>query len=361
MKRTVTANISGIVLHIEEDAYATLEAYLERIREHLAGEEGLEEIMEDVEARIVELFRENLGSTKEVVTEADVERTIEILGRPEAFGDADSPGADEEEEAKSEGEADHGPEKRIYRDPDDKVLGGVCSGISAYLGWDPLWLRLAFVVAVLAAGVGPIIYLVLWVIVPKARTRTEKLHMRGEAVNLDNLKKKVKEESEELKDRFGKFKKDMKSDEVKGKGKELGSKLKEVFQGIFYWIGKGFEKFGAALLLLLGVVFALVLFQAYGGGGDHFIFLHTAEKDYTFNETLNLFIKAPFHQLLFKIGFALFIAIPTFVFFYSGIKSLFEMNGRLRGIGPLLLILWLVGLLICLYTGAYWYGAHLTE
>ncbi len=359
MKRTVTANISGIVFHIEEDAYEKLEAYLKRIREHLANDEGLEEIMEDVEARIAELFREKLGSGKEVVTKEDVERTIEILGRPEAFGDGE-PHA-EEGENESSGEASgSGPEKRIYRNPDDKVLGGVCSGISAYLGRDPLWLRLAFVVAVLAAGVGPIIYLVLWVIVPEARTRSEKLHMRGEAVNLDNLKRKMKEESEELKDRFGKFKKGMESEEFKGKSKEVGSRVKEVFQGILYWVGKGFEKFGAALLLLLGIVFALVLFQAYGGGGDHFIFLHTDSADYTFNETLSLFIKDPLHQLLFKVGFGLFIAVPMFAFFYSGIKTLFAIDGKIRSAGVVLFILWLVGLLICLYAGTYWYGASLT-
>lgn len=360
MKRTVTANISGIVLHIEEDAYKKLESYLQQIREHLAGDEGLEEIMEDIEGRIAELFRERLTKGKEVITEADVDRTVEILGRPEAFGDGEASEAEEASGTESEEEGRPGPEKRVYRNPDDKVLGGVCSGISAYLAWDPLWLRLAFVVAVLAAGFGPIIYLVLWVIVPKARTRSEKLHMRGEAVNLDNLKKKMKEESEGLKDRFGRFKKGMERDAFNRKGQAVSSKLKELFQGIFYWVGKSFEKIGGALLVLLGVVFALVLFQAYGGGGDHFIFLHTAEKAYTFNETLSLFIEAPLHQLLFKTGFALFIAIPMFVFFYSGIKTIFELNSRLRAAGPTLLILWLVGLLICLYAAAYWYGASLT-
>lgn len=358
MKRTVTANISGIVFHIEEDAYRNLETYMKRIREHLAQEEGLDEIMQDIEARIAELFKEATKDHKEVVTEQDVEEVIETLGQPSDF----SEGGEAEEERSEEGtdrteSAD--PAKRIYRDPDDKVLGGVCSGISAYLGWDPVWLRLIFVLATLLGGTGPVLYIILWVIVPEAHTRAEKLHMRGEAVNLDNLKKKVKEEGEELKDRFGRFKKGMEGEKVKGEGRKSGQKLKEVLHGIFYWVLKAGQKIGGLFLILFGAVFALILLMAFGGGGDHFIFVHTPEANYTFNEFLNSFIPDLYHQVLFKTGFALTFGIPVIFFFYTGTKTLFEIDRKLKGLGPTLFILWILGLIGCLYASAFWLGANM--
>ncbi|MFB6257652.1 MAG: PspC domain-containing protein [Flavobacteriales bacterium] len=354
MKRTVSANISGIIFHIEEDAYRDLEAYLKKIRGSLAEEEGLEEIMEDIEARIAELFKEATEDRKEVVTDRDLEHVMDVLGRPEDFSDSGT-GTGEEGSDTERMDSD----KRVYRDPDDKVLGGVCSGISAYVGWDPLWLRLAFALATLIGGVGPIIYILLWVIIPEARTRAEKLHMRGKAVNLDNLKKKMKEESEDLKDRFDRLKEEVNSEELKGKSRRFGQKFKEVVQGIFYWIGKGFEKLGALFLILFGLCFSLILFFAFGGGGDHFVFIHAAEAQFTFNEFLAEFIHSPFHITLFKAGFALGIGIPTLLFFYWGMKILFNAPHLVKGAAPVIFIIWLLGLLACLYVTAFWFGTNM--
>ncbi len=358
MKRTVTANISGIVFYIEEDAFHELEAYLKRIREHLAEEEGIEEIMEDIEARLAELFKERTGKSKEVITDQDVAEVIGIMGRPEDLYDKGEAEAEEEEADQAYAGPKNGPDKRVYRNPDDKLLGGVCSGISAYMGWDPLWLRLGFVLATLLVGTGPLLYIILWVIIPEARTRNEKLHMRGESINLDNLKRRMKEEGEELKDRFGRFKEEMKSEDVKGHGRQVGQRLKELFQGILYWLGKSAEKLGGGLLLLFALSFTIILFVGYAGGGDHFTFVHTPETNYTFNAFLAEHIQDSLHRTLFKSSFFLAIGIPMFAFFFYGSKILFGFQRRLRSFGPLLFILWIIGLLICLYIAAYWSSSY---
>ncbi len=356
MKRTVTANISGIVFHVEENAYRKLETYLKKLREHLSDEEGTEEILEDIEARIAELFKERTKGPKEVVTEADVDEVISIMGYPE-----DLSGEEGSEEGGSPGEEQKSKEKqekRVYRNPDDKVLGGVCSGISAYLGWDPLWLRLGFILATLLVGTGPLLYIILWVIIPEAHTRTEKLHMRGETVDLDNLKRRMKEEGEEIKDRFGRIKEEVQSEEVKGQGRKLGQRLKEVGQGILYWLGKGAEKIGGIFLIFFGLILGLIAFIALAGGGDHFIFLHSPEGDYTFHALLSGTIGNSIHLFAFKTAFGLTFGIPMFCFLYWGSKALIGSKHRLGWFGNFLLVLWLIGLVTCVYLGLYWDFGH---
>src|SRR5690606_10090232 len=124
MNKTITANISGIVFHIESDAYEKLNRYLQTIRRYFEKSEGAEEIMSDIEARIAELFKEKLKNEREVVTMEDVDSVITIMGEPEQYMDSDSEDFDT-------GYSSYGQKtfsKKLYRDTDDRVLGGVCSG-----------------------------------------------------------------------------------------------------------------------------------------------------------------------------------------------------------------------------------------
>lgn len=354
MKRTVTANISGIVFHIEEDAYEMLDRYLQKIRERIDEEESLQEIMEDIEARIAELFKEATSDSKEVVTERDVEEVIETLGRPEDFSEKEEEGAEGEDSTEKERSRNG---KRIFRDPDDKVLGGVCSGISAYFGWDPLWLRLAFVIAVLLFGSGPLIYIVLWIIIPEARTRAEKLRMRGEPVDVDNLKRKVKEETDDLKERFGKFSSKEGQESFKGKTREILEQTGAVLKSIFQTIGVLLQKLAGLLLLVLGIAFAITLLQAFLGSGEELAFVHTPDASYSFQGFLETFLEDPLRIVLAKIGFGLFMGVPMLLFFYLGTKALFEFEGTLRGYGPVLFVLWMIGVILCAYGGAHYLGS----
>ena len=163
MNKTITINISGAVFNIEEDAYARLKSYIEKLRTCFSSTEGGDEIVSDIESRIAELFQERISPNKQVITEDDVQVVIEVMGQPEDY-------MDEEDSEPTDSTSDAGStridSRKFYRDPDDHILGGVCSGISQYLGWDPVILRLLFALSVIFGGVGVIAYIILWIIIP---------------------------------------------------------------------------------------------------------------------------------------------------------------------------------------------------
>src|SRR5689334_9884136 len=160
MNKTLTINLSGIVFHIDENAYDVFNAYIDSIRRHFASSEGKDEIMQDIEARIAEMFQLRVGENKQVITLRDVEEVTAAMGRPEQFGD-------EEAEAAPDREAPiPGVKRRLFRSTDDEIIGGVCSGIAAYFGIDPVWLRLAFVLSVIFFGGGVLLYIILWIVIP---------------------------------------------------------------------------------------------------------------------------------------------------------------------------------------------------
>ena len=184
MKKTFNINLGGIVFHIDEDAYDLLDKYLSNLRIHFSKEEGAEEIVHDMELRISELFSERLNEKNQVITLKDVEEIIAQMGKPEEFSENTT--QDNKEYIKEEKTT-----KRLFRDPDNKVIGGVCSGLAAYLGWDVTLLRL-FMLAMIFLVHGSIIaYIIAWIIIPEANTAAEKLSMKGMKVNVENIGKTV--------------------------------------------------------------------------------------------------------------------------------------------------------------------------
>lgn len=197
MKKTNHVNIGGMVFTIDEDAYQRLAGYLDAIEAHFRDSGERQEIIGDIESRIAELLRKRMGSSREVVVMEDVVEIIRILGDPEEFGDGSGGKAGTWKEPHSR------YYRRMYRDPDHRILGGVCAGMGAYWHIDPVLLRIAFLIAFFGFGIGILIYLLLWIVLPPARTTAEKLEMRGEPVTFENIGKFVKEE-------FGQVKKNMK-------------------------------------------------------------------------------------------------------------------------------------------------------
>jgi Putative stress-responsive transcriptional regulator len=185
MKITVSINLGGYSFNIDEDAYAELKRYLRNLELHFAGEESSSEILSDIETRMAELFRTKLTNYKQVINIEDVTQVISVLGTPEDISDNEGPTARD----KFSSPGYH----RMYRDTDHRVIGGVCSGISAY--WNiELWLvRLIFFVLAMM-GVGILIYLILYIVLPEARTTAEKIAMKGNPVNIHNIKDSVKQE-----------------------------------------------------------------------------------------------------------------------------------------------------------------------
>ncbi len=190
MKITVSINLGGYSFNIDEDAYTELKRYLRTLEVHFAGEESSSEIISDIETRLAELFRTKITSYKQVITIDDVRQAISVMGTPEDISDNDHRSAKE----KFSSPGYH----RMYRDPDNRVIGGVCSGMGAYWDIDPVILRIIFVVLTLAGGMGALIYLILYIVIPEAKTTAQKIEMKGEPVNIHNIKESVKSEFDKV-------------------------------------------------------------------------------------------------------------------------------------------------------------------
>ena len=197
MKRAISINLGGIVFNIDDDAYKELQAYLTQIESCFSDREESKEIMNDIEARIAELFNERITDYKKVITSKDVNDIIDVMGGPEQFGETENESTHKQRER-------FGPSgyRRMYRDPDNRILGGVCSGMSAYWQIDPIILRILFVIAFLGFGTGLIIYIILWIVLPEAKTKAQKLEMMGEKVNVSNIGKAFKEEFDNVKNKM---------------------------------------------------------------------------------------------------------------------------------------------------------------
>jgi phage shock protein PspC (stress-responsive transcriptional regulator) len=185
MKITVSINLGGYSFNIDEDAYAELKRYLRNLELHFAGEESSSEILSDIETRMAELFRTKLTNYKQVIDIKDVQHVITVLGTPEDISDNEGPTLRD----KFSSPGYH----RMYRDPDHRVIGGVCAGIAAF--WNiELWVvRLIFLILAIM-GIGILIYLILYIVLPEAKTTAEKIAMKGNPVNIHNIKDSVKQE-----------------------------------------------------------------------------------------------------------------------------------------------------------------------
>jgi len=201
MNRTIIININGIVFHIEEDAYDVLRSYMIEVKKHFGNTADSHEIVGDIENRIAEMFNDRIvQGKKEVVTMQDVNDVIAQMGR---VSDFETDG--QEAEYTTEEGYDFPPvsgDRKLMRDPDDKVFGGVCSGLGHYFAIEARWVRLILVLLFVFGGTGFLLYIILWIVMPMARTRADRMAMRGEAPNLQNFKRSFQEEMEGLRSNF---------------------------------------------------------------------------------------------------------------------------------------------------------------
>ncbi len=256
MNKIISINLKGLVFQVEEEAFEQLQKYLEQLNKHFANEESRLEIIDDIESRIAEMMQEIL-ETKAAITAADVEEIINTMGKPSDFG------IDEEEEPKAKSEKQTysapigGTPKRFMRDTENSVLGGVCAGAGHYFGIEPLWVRLIFLFLFFVLGTGVFFYIILWVIIPEAKTPSDRLQMKGEPVNVDTIEKTVKEEYERVKKNINSYGKTRKDPVAKAFYKTTGF-LRDII--------KGFAKFFAKILgfglLFFGVLFFVGLVAA---------------------------------------------------------------------------------------------------
>lgn len=194
MDKTISISLGGYAFTVNEGAYGKLKNYLAEIRLSLKGMEGTEEIISDVEIRIAEIFRERM-QFREVVEESDVEKVVEIMGRPEQYAEGAEETDSGDSHSKFSSAAGSTVKKKLFRDIDNRVLGGVLSGLANYMGLEPWVTRLIFILLLFTdtfislGSLSVLTYIVLWIIVPPARTATQRYEMMGEAGDLESIKK----------------------------------------------------------------------------------------------------------------------------------------------------------------------------
>ncbi|NJK87362.1 MAG: PspC domain-containing protein [Bacteroidales bacterium] len=204
MKKVLQINLGGTAFHMDEDAYMLIKRYLDSLQAFFLkeGDSG-KEIISDIENRLSELLYAFISDKKHVITYVDAEGAIKTLGKIEDFEFRIDP-----ESFTSTGYTyQQRAYRKLFRDPDDSYLGGVCGGLGAYFGINPVWIRILFVLFIFPFhfgffffnGLSVLVYVVLWIIVPRAVTTADKLQMRGEPVTVENIKRSVKDEFSKVK------------------------------------------------------------------------------------------------------------------------------------------------------------------
>lgn len=332
MNKTVIINVGGIVFHVEENAYNTLLVYLEELKGHFNATDGGHEIIADIENRMAEMFTEILKkSGKEVITDIDVEEVTRAIGSPSDF---DQEFDDEEVETKN-------TNRRLFRNKDGQVLGGVCGGLAAYFNTEVIWIRLAFVLGTLIFGSAVYLYIILWAIIPSAKTRVEKLQMKGEKINLENLKKSAAEDFDHIKTNVNKGMK--KGSSYFG---QFGDFIANILQLLFDFIRRilgllgpiigGFFLF-FSLCALIGLMIGSGVFLSYFYSAESFIYPFDLFGDVNGPVAISTAITL--------------IVIPLICILILGVQLLFGLKIFTRYVFLGMLVIWMVSVISAIRLG----------
>ncbi|MFQ3296630.1 MAG: phage shock protein PspC (stress-responsive transcriptional regulator) [Polaribacter sp.] len=369
MNKTININLGGFFFHIDEVAYQKLRRYLESISKSLSEDpQGKNEIISDIEARISELLSEKITDARQVVSEGDIEDIIVIMGQPEDYTETEEAYSDASYSYKRNSASG----KKLFRDGDDKFLGGVASGVAHYFDIDTIWVRLLFlIVTVAGVGAGILVYIALWILLPEAKTTAEKLQMEGEPVNIDNIEKKIREEftnvSESVRNAANQA-----SEKIKDGASEFSEKMGQTFsaktnknnglQDFLNAIGKIAMVFFKILGKFIGVLFvicgaAVILSLIIGGFSvGSFEFLNI---DGDFISYPDFFYEATLPRWLLTLSLFTLIGIPFLVLLVLGLRMLSSNIKKFSKITAIsLLSVWFMALLIIIFTGVEFGASH---
>jgi phage shock protein PspC (stress-responsive transcriptional regulator) len=341
MNKTIIININGIVFHIEEDAYEILKAYMNDVQRHFMNSADSLEITTDIENRIAEMFNEILlREGKQVVVLQDVKAVVEQMGSVADFEaeEDNTAGAQPHQAFGSHGTAN----RRLFRDPDDHLVAGVCSGIANYFDFSPVWVRLLFALSFAFAGSGLILYVILWIVVPKAVTRADRMAMKGERLDLQGFKNNFEEELNTVKVNLSNF-----SNEAKPfvyKTRDFAGDFFQHFGTFLGGTGKVMGKliaimiliacFGSIIALIIGVVMAF----AFNDKGIYHIFPLNITS-YEVNK-------------IFFVCLILMVIIPLLAIILTVLRLVFNTKSISRTTGSTLLLGWIVALSVVIYYAA---------
>lgn len=325
MNKTIIININGIIFHIEEEAYEVLQAYMVNVKKHFGYSSDSQEIVGDIENRIAEMFSERLSDQKAVILMEDVREVCAQMGEVEDFEIGEEPSQDFNKETSYS----YSEDRSLFRDPDDKVLGGVCSGLGHYFGIESKWVRLMFLLAFFFGGAGVLIYIILWAVVPKAKTRADKMRMRGEPANLESFKRSFQEEMGDVKRNFS------------AAGERARTGLEDPDSGLNSLI----KIVGKIIVVFIKIIGVLIIFSLSMAliGLIITLFLGAGFWETTFfdNDFPLYAVDLQFRNTLILAVFFM-MAIPLLVLILLAVRILFDRKVMGRYFGFSLLIVWLI-------------------
>lgn len=321
MKKTLIINIGNTIIHIAEDAYEMLTNYLNEIKSHFSQKADDFEIVTDIENRIAEMLGEMLAEqNKQVVEIADVQTVVAQMGRVQDF--------EEEEDAAQNPSSNQfttfAGDKKLFRDTDEGLLAGVCAGLGHYFGVEYRWIRLIAFLTIFLGGTGIIVYIILWIAIPPAVTRAQRMGMKGEATNLFGYQRSFEEDLLAFKENL---RKEKSPNVIKSIFKGIGSLIKGAFS-IFF-------KIIAVAIIIMGIGAIVALTGTIAG-------------------LWGFWDENPFHSFPFSIveegyrGWVVFfsfvtIFIPLLALVLFSIRVAFNKKSLNKTASFALLFIWLVG------------------
>lgn len=352
MKKSIRINISGLIFNIDDDAYAALQNYLDRLKFHFGDNESSKEIISDIESRIAEMFHSKNNGGDNIIDIKTVNEVIKAMGEPsEIDGEEEKTQHTTNNDNYSSNSNTYAnyhqekPKRRLYRDPENKVVGGVSSGLGAYFNLDPIWVRLAFVLLTFS-GMSILVYIILWIAIPEARTTAQRLEMRGEPINLENIERSINDEFNDISDRF----KNMKDKHFSKKKDDLTifEKIAHLFVRI---IGGIIKIIGSFIGIILAFVAFVLIMALIPGFFTTSFFLFDGFSFLPFTSALGSITNNPSDINLTLTALAMVLFIPLIAIVYGGIKLIFGIRHRNSAIGVSLLSIWIVGVVLLIYTG----------
>jgi phage shock protein PspC (stress-responsive transcriptional regulator) len=278
MNKVLNINLGGLPFTIDDEAYRMLENYLQSLHNHFRASEGYEEIMNDIEARLAELIQEGMGK-RGIVTHQDVKNAVSVMGKPEDFGaepvdetksttsqGSNTEGASREnregtKKTGSTGGATFQVGKRLFRDDEHKMVGGVCAGLAAYFGIDVVWLRIIWGVLFFFAGTGAVLYFILWAVVPSAKTTADRLAMQGQPVDVNNIAKTVETSFEKFSEKVNEFGKPENQERFHQQVNHISSNIGNVIKAVFTGLGG----VGRVIAIVMAVFLIIAMLLSWFG------------------------------------------------------------------------------------------------
>lgn len=337
MNKTIIININGTVFHIEEDAYEVLKNYMTDVKRHFADAEDSLEITTDIENRIAEMFTEILNNeAKQVIVTADVKAIIAQMGTVEDFETS----AADPEGIYSSHQTFTG-NRKLFRDPDDHLISGVCAGIGNYFDIDTVWVRLAFGLAFVLWGSGLFLYIILWIIVPKAVTRADRMAMKGEKLDLQGFKNNFEQELKSVGDTMR---------NARNGARPFVYQLRDFISDFFYHLGMFLRGTGRLILKLFGILILVMCFGFSIAAIVGFICLLVYGNDVYHIFPFSL-LNYGYTNMLYLCAFAL-VFIPLLAIALLTIRVIFNGRALGRSTAYTMLIVWIGALSVVIYYSA---------